>query len=66
MKQDFKSGQSIAFIGDGHAGDGGAWVLVVSPIVMEHVRMDVAEVVFRWTLEVEGRVCQAGLMDLKD
>jgi len=28
--------------------------------------MDVAEVVFRWTLEVEGRVCQAGLMDLKD
>ena len=65
MKQDFKSGQSIAFIRDGRAVDGGTPELVVSPIVMEHVRMDVAEVVFRWTLEVEGRVCQAGLMDLK-
>jgi hypothetical protein len=55
MKQDFKFGQSIAFISDGRAADGGAWGLIVSPIVMEHVRMDVAEVVFRWALEVEGR-----------
>ena len=66
MKQVFKSGQSIAFISDGRAVDGGTPELVVSPIVMEHVRMDVAEVVFRWALEIEERVCQAGLMDLKD
>jgi hypothetical protein len=46
MKQDFKFGQSITFSSAGRAADGDAWELVVSPIVMEHVRMDFAEVVF--------------------
>jgi len=55
MKQDFKFGQSITFSSADRAADGGAWELVVSPIVMEHVPMDLAEVVFRWALEVEGR-----------
>ncbi len=37
----------IAFICDGRAADGGAWDLVMVPIVMGRVRMELAEVVFR-------------------
>ena len=62
MKQDFKFGQSITFSSAGRAADGGAWELVGSPIVMEHVRMDLAEVVFsRWPSS-EGGVCELGRM----
>lgn len=44
----------IAFLSDRQAADGGAWDLVVAPIVMGRVRMELAEVVWRgW---VEGNV----------
>lgn len=62
MKQDFKAGQSIAFIRYGRAVDGSARELVVSQIVMDHLQMDVAEAVFRGCLEGESQMCDMGWM----
>jgi len=62
MKQEFKSGQSIASISGGRAVDGSARELVVSQIVMDRVQMDVAEAVFRGCLEGESRMCDMGWM----
>ena len=62
MKQDFNFGQSITLSSAGRAAGGGAWELVVSPIVMEHVPMDLAEVVFSGYLKGESRMCDVGWM----
>ena len=47
VTQDSRTRQVIAFICDGRAADGGAWDLVMVPIVAGRVRMELAEVVFR-------------------
>ena len=54
VRQRFERRQVIAFISDLRAADGGAWRLVVAPIVMGRVRMELAEVVFRGYLEEAG------------
>jgi hypothetical protein len=47
----------IAFLSDGQAADGGAWHLVMAPIVMGRVRMELAEVVWRGWLVEGDRGC---------
>jgi hypothetical protein len=50
----------IAFLSDGQAADGGAWHMVVAPIVMGRVRMELAEVVWRGWLEGTNVALVAG------